>query len=115
MSAKRVVLTGDMTYADALAAFAAAWPHVPVVWFRAEPAYYKDGRPTADELAPGPDEPLGRGRGDEVVLRGGTTGQGVQWAMMSRFGLETEVRGVGVRGVWLTTLDQADARLAAAG
>ena len=99
-----------MRYADALALLRGAWPRLPIHLYTPTIEHYKEGYPTAEELEHGPDNPLGRTPGREAVLHGDMTGQGLHHAVLTAFGLETELRGGGIRSIWRETLDAADAR-----
>ncbi len=106
---KQVILTAAMTYRAALALIAETWPRLPVLIYEPTVEHYKEGYPTAEELELGPDELLGRVPGREAVICGDMTGQSLHHAVMTAFGKETHVRGVGIRAIWATTLDEADA------
>ncbi|MBP3959504.1 hypothetical protein J8F10_30030 [Gemmata sp. G18] len=105
-SPNEVVLTSGMTYGAAQALIAAAWPRLRAVLFRPTVEHYKEGRPTAEELELGADDELCRIPDRKAILRGGMTGQNLQHAVMTAFGLETEVTGDGIRGIWRTALDE---------
>ncbi|WP_020476401.1 hypothetical protein [Zavarzinella formosa] len=108
-STRRIVLTGDMTYAAALAAFAAAWPNIRLFWYRPTVEHYKEGRPTGEELELAPNDRLTRASGYQAVLRGDMTVQDLHAAMVGSFDLETRIRGEGNGPVWMATLDEANA------
>lgn len=102
----RVVLTSGMKYGEAKRLLAAAWPRLVIILFRPTVEHYKEGRLGAEDLELGADDELCRTPGREAVIRGDMTGQDLQHAVMSAFGLETEIEGVGVRGIWRTKLDE---------
>ena len=106
-SPRRAILTAETTYGTATALIADAWPRLPLLIYEPTVEHYKEGYPTAEELELGPDELLGRVPGREAVISGNMTGQGLHHAVMTAFGKETRVRGVGIRAIWLITLDAA--------
>jgi len=67
---KQIELTGKMTYSQALASFAEAWPHLNVIWYRPPVEHYKAGWPTEYDLELAPNEPLTSMHDRNAALRG---------------------------------------------
>ncbi|QEL19374.1 hypothetical protein [Limnoglobus roseus] len=102
----KVVLTGDMKYGEVKTLIASAWPRLPIIIYRPTVEHYKEGRPTAEDLELSTGDELCGTPGREAVLHGGMTGQDLHNAVMRAFDLETEITGVGIRGIWRTKLDE---------
>ncbi|MDB5338950.1 MAG: hypothetical protein JWN70_4569 [Planctomycetaceae bacterium] len=107
-SQSHVELTGNMSYAAALATIAKIWPHLPVYFYRPTIEHYKEGLPSGEDLELRPDEPLNSLATSPVILRGDMTVQKFHAAIMVGFSLETELRGLAIHAIWMTTLDEAD-------
>lgn len=109
---KQIELTGEMTYSQALAKFAEAWPNLKVIWYRPTVEHYKEGRPTEYDLELAPNESLTSMPDRNAALRGDMRVQIFHSTLLSAFGLETELRDGGIRSRWMSTLDEANAKQA---
>ncbi len=107
-SPSHVELNGNMSYASALATIAKFWPHLPVYFYRPTIEHYKEGLPSGEDLELAADESLNSLAVSPVIIRGDMIGQRFHAAIMSGFSLETELRGIGIHAIWMTTLDEAD-------
>ena len=103
-SANTVTLTSGMKYGEAKSLIAAAWPRLAVVIYRPTVEHYKEGRPGTEDLELGVGDELCHIPGREAVLHGSMTGQDMHSAVMRAFSLETDIAGVGIRGIWMTKL-----------
>ena len=105
---KRITLTSDMTYSQARAVLAEAWPQLPVMFYRPSLGFYKEGWPPATEFELGHDEPLLQRGCVKAEIHGEMSVQTFHSTMMKTFSLETEVLGRDEHSIWTVSLDDAD-------